>query len=558
MRYTIQIINKTILLSVILLMAGSFSMSASSDIRNESDEAAAYSAFNAALSSGYRDKAADCAVQYLSEADSLVFSEAKARMAGFLGEYYDEDKFLFTKAIYWYQKALSAYEGTGNSGSAAWVALRLGKLRYKLGRYDKALTYVIEALPVFESKEDKKGVAECYNVLGAIYFACRNYQKSNYYASLFEKCSKELNDTALMVIAMNNMAVYANFKKDSIKSRTFISESISMCKSYGDSSMLCNLYLNLTASYLNVGNLDSAFRYLSLAAPLRGNIAEEGKYNYMKGVMDNMNGDVNGAETHLLEAIRYYSEGEFDLQSQKCRILLEKIYADRGDTSKAYKELSRYYETDSRLAQENVFIELFDYQNEIINRKEAEKATARKTSIIFYSLIIAFTVIIVIILLFLLHRTKAKNKAEMKAQKEILELKKMQEFSMNRLTQEVISRLSKIAGETNEPETRFKLMCISGELSGSKDPDQWKEMSQYIPEFNTEFYQKLIKDFPTLTTNERRLCALLNLNMSTKEIASMTRQTPHSIKVARYRLRSKLNLTGSKMTIQEFLARYNS
>lgn len=539
------------------MIAGSFSLSAE-NLTGDGEEVAVYSAFNAALSAGDRDRAADYAVQYLSEADTLSFTEAKARMAGFLGEYYDEDKFLFSSSIYWYQKALTAYEVIGDTGKAAWASLRLGKLRYKLGRYDKALAYIIEALPEFESNDDEKGVAECYNVLGAIYFACRNYQKSNYYASMFEKYSRKLNDTALMVIAMNNMAVYANFKKDSLKSQNFISESISLCRSYGDSSMLCNLYLNLTASYLNVGNLDSASRYLNLAAPLKGNMAEEGKYNYMKGVMDVMNGNAEEAESHLLEAIRYYSGGEFDLQSQKCRILLEGLYADRGDTTKAYRELRKYYDTDNRLAQENVFIELFDYQNEIINRKEAEKATARKTSIIFYSLIITFTIIIVVILLFLLHRTKAKNRAEMKAQKEILELKKMQEFSMNRLTQEVISRLSKIAGETNEPETRFKLMCISGELTGSKDPDQWKEMSHYIPEFNTEFYQKLIKDFPTLTTNERRLCTLLNLNMSTKEIASMTRQTPHSIKVARYRLRSKLNLTGSKMTIQEFLARYNS
>lgn len=545
------------LLSVFILMAGSFSLPAA-DTSAVSEEPAVYSEFVAALNSGDKDKAADCALKYLSEADSLEYSEEKARMAGFLGEWFNEDKYLFSKSIYWYQRALDAYEHINDSDNAAWAALWLGKLRYKLGRYDKALAYINEALPEFESNEDRKGVAECYNVLGAIYFACRNYQKSNYYASMFDKYSRELEDTSLMVIAMNNMAVYTNFKRDSLKSRNFISESISMCRAYGDSSVLCNLYLNLTASYLNVGNPDSALYYLNLSAPLKSNIAEEGRYSYMMGVMSMMKGRNSDAEQYLLEAIGYYSGGEFDLQSQKCRILLEELYAGRGDTVSAYRELSKYYETESRIEQENVFIELFDYQNEIIGRKEAEKATARKNSIVIYSLIIAFTAIIVVILLFLLHRTKAKNKAEIKAQREILELKKMQEYSMNRLTQEVISRLSKIAGETNEAETRFKLMCISGELSGSKDPDQWKEMSQYIPEFNTEFYQKLIKDFPTLTTNERRLCALLNLNMSTKEIASMTRQTPHSIKVARYRLRTKLNLTGSKVTIQEFLARYNS
>lgn len=100
-------------------------------------------------------------------------------------------------------------------------------------------------------------------------------------------------------------------------------------------------------------------------------------------------------------------------------------------------------------------------------------------------------------------------------------------------------------------------MCLSGEMSGDNGKNLWEEIGRYVPEFNSDFYKNLIKDFPSLTTNERRLCALLNLNMSTKEIAMMTHQTPHSIKIARYRLRSKLNLSGSKMTLQEFLSRYN-
>lgn len=516
-----------------------------------------YSIFKEAVSKADRDKAADCARQYISSVDTSHVDVAVAEMSDFLGQYYSGDKFMFSKSIEWYQRAKYSYEQLGESGKSAWMALELGKLRYRLGRYDKALAYIMEAMPEFESSGDTKGLAECSNVLGAIYFASKNYTKSNYYASRFLDYSRDLKDTALMVMAMNNMAVYANMKLDSVKSRTFISESISLCEEFRDTSMLCNLYLNLAASYLNSNNPDLASEYLERAKHITSNIAEDGKYHYLGGVLDMMNGCDSLAENHLLKAIEYYSGGEFGMQSQKCHMLLDRIYAARGDTLNAYRELSKYYEIESSLLREDVFMELFEYQNEIIQKNEVEKVTSRRNSILLVSLIVSLAVISVIFLLFLFHRTKVKSKAEMEAQKTILEMKKMQEYSMTRLTENVVSKLTKIAGETNDPEIKFKLMCLSGEMSGDSGKNLWEEMDRYVPEFNSDFYKNLIKDFPSLTTNERRLCALLNLNMSTKEIAMMTHQTPHSIKIARYRLRTKLNLSGSKMTLQEFLSKYN-
>jgi DNA-binding CsgD family transcriptional regulator len=59
---------------------------------------------------------------------------------------------------------------------------------------------------------------------------------------------------------------------------------------------------------------------------------------------------------------------------------------------------------------------------------------------------------------------------------------------------------------------------------------------------------------PELSLNERRLCAFLRLNMTTKEIASITGQSPRSIEVARTRLRKKLNLTNSDTSLTDFLS----
>ena len=70
-----------------------------------------------------------------------------------------------------------------------------------------------------------------------------------------------------------------------------------------------------------------------------------------------------------------------------------------------------------------------------------------------------------------------------------------------------------------------------------------------------ESLSKLLKHYPNLTVNERRLCAFLNMNLTTKEISAITRQSVQSINTARTRLRRKLGLKGGGISIQEFISR---
>ena len=61
-------------------------------------------------------------------------------------------------------------------------------------------------------------------------------------------------------------------------------------------------------------------------------------------------------------------------------------------------------------------------------------------------------------------------------------------------------------------------------------------------EVHRDFREKLTSRYPKLTSNERKLCAFVLMNMSTKDISSITYQSPQSIKIARYRLRKKLGM----------------
>jgi DNA-binding CsgD family transcriptional regulator len=71
----------------------------------------------------------------------------------------------------------------------------------------------------------------------------------------------------------------------------------------------------------------------------------------------------------------------------------------------------------------------------------------------------------------------------------------------------------------------------------------WEDFRMYFENVYSGFYQNLEKAYPDLTPNEKKLCALLKLNLTTKEIATITSREVRSIESSRIRLRKKLQLT---------------
>lgn len=70
-----------------------------------------------------------------------------------------------------------------------------------------------------------------------------------------------------------------------------------------------------------------------------------------------------------------------------------------------------------------------------------------------------------------------------------------------------------------------------------------------------EFVRRLQVNFPRLSSNDLRICSLLRLNLSTKEVAQKLGISPESANKARYRIRKKLNLSHEEDLIQ-FIIEY--
>ncbi len=85
--------------------------------------------------------------------------------------------------------------------------------------------------------------------------------------------------------------------------------------------------------------------------------------------------------------------------------------------------------------------------------------------------------------------------------------------------------------------------------------DYWEEFNIYFESVDQEFIRKLNSNYKNLTQNDIRLCALLRLNLNTKEIASLLNISTRGVEKARSRLKKRMEL-GKEINLQSFIKSY--
>jgi len=144
---------------------------------------------------------------------------------------------------------------------------------------------------------------------------------------------------------------------------------------------------------------------------------------------------------------------------------------------------------------------------------------------------------------------KLKEEIEYKAREMVSNALKIAQN--NKVIYDTIRSLSKLKSQLTTH--RKELQIIINKLKLNQKSDTWREFQLRFTEVHADFYTNLTIKFPELTPNEKKLCAFLLLNMTTKNISDITYQSTKSIDVARSRLRKKLNLSRDK-NLHIFLA----
>jgi len=104
-------------------------------------------------------------------------------------------------------------------------------------------------------------------------------------------------------------------------------------------------------------------------------------------------------------------------------------------------------------------------------------------------------------------------------------------------------------GIINKHDADVILKQISGNVN---EVEFWDIYHKNFDMIHKNFFRNLRKLYPSLTASDLRFCALLRLNLSTKDIAQFTNLTIRGVETARYRIRKKLGIHGN-VNLVDFL-----
>lgn len=163
-----------------------------------------------------------------------------------------------------------------------------------------------------------------------------------------------------------------------------------------------------------------------------------------------------------------------------------------------------------------------------------------------------------------IEQQKQKHAAEIeKQQKQIVELenrqlaselrfksKELAGFTMlNIKNKEFLIRIreelqqQKTKGQTSKMFLEKIIKLIDRNISSG---DDWNIFQSNFDRIHENFFRNLKTQYPNLTPNDLRLCALLRLNLSTKDICNVMNLSIRGIEGARLRLRKRLNIPPDK------------
>nr|WP_321486390.1 hypothetical protein [uncultured Draconibacterium sp.] len=122
-----------------------------------------------------------------------------------------------------------------------------------------------------------------------------------------------------------------------------------------------------------------------------------------------------------------------------------------------------------------------------------------------------------------------------------LAAKALQLANMNEKLMSTLKRIKKLPiqeGKTNEKERK----SIMSDIQLNLPEEAWKEFETRFSELNSVFYRELLDKCPALTPTELRICGMLRLNLTSKEIALISNRSLGTIENSRSSIRKKLDL----------------
>lgn len=458
--------------------------------------------------------------------------------------------------------------------------MEMGSVFFNQGNYKRSVQYYYEVLKYYEEHDLKGDLVATYFNIALVYGQLKDNKKSQEYYFKAIRMVEDILKTDSTILTRfpigriyNNIGITFNDEKDYKMALEYYHKAIKVSEETDNAVALPFAYNNIGVVYKEQQDYQIALSFYMKSLDIRL------KSNDFRGlaVTHSYIADCYLLMKQFNKAIDHY-EKAMDLCKKTDYIDLERtvaeslvtLYAKTRNYEKSYKmhllfkQLSDSININESLKTAGVLEMQYLFDKK---QKEIELAEQKRSFRNLILFILLGAALIVTSMFYFLGQSKIKRvklqRSKLKLEKEKLEGElayKNKELTTNvmylvrknELINSISSKLLDLKKDMLKANQK-PIQQIIIELQKSLDNDVWEEFEYRFKDVHENFYKKLNERFPDLTPNEKKLCAFLRLNMSTKEISAITFQTPHSITIARSRLRKKLDLTNQDVNLVDFL-----
>lgn len=486
----------------------------------------------------YRQSDIPRALSFANQALDLINADPSSNLKGdvlnFMGDLCFQGG-LMDRAANYFNQSLTYYKSVNASMAVALSYMNIGAIYIHLEDYEQSRKHHEASLMLLEKYDDEQGNQEksahylnIYNNLSIIYRELGDYHKAHQYIQLGLGIAERISHYNIPLL-YNNLGLLHMKQRQWKKAEAAFIRSIELRKHQTDLQGMASTYNHLGNLYREKGDLPSALIYLNQAYSIAQEVgavqsivqAAEDLY----GVYENIG--LADSALHYLSQAREY-EKQIKASEAKTALLKSQLEEAFEQREKAQQSLALRY----RLSLMAVVVFLlvagglsYRYFTRLSHKLSADKEALTKV----------------------MSAEQETLKTQLENQEKQLAFTALQQMQKNEILEGVIEKIS-----VRNPKDSAR--DIIHDLEKTMDEQSWKAFEIHFMQANSGFLDRLQQLHPTLTPNERKLCAFLRMNLSTKEISSITGQTIDSINKARIRLRKKLNLTHTEVGLTEYVA----
>ncbi|MFN8714891.1 MAG: tetratricopeptide repeat protein [Bacteroidota bacterium] len=504
------------------------------------------------------------------------------------------------------KEKISRAESSGNETAQAEAHQELGEFFYLQGAFSQSIVYLQKALTIYSKQNNIRRQAEIHSALGTTYYfsrqpglAEREQRQALYFA-------KQLEDPVAEARVLTRIGHLFEKKGLSDSSLIYHNNALEKIQGTTDSALYAEISENIGSIYEDKGQYEEARKYFFTAMQINTRLGrEEDRVINLNNLGDvfRKTGNRELAKQYTTQALAGARVLGSRYQERSALRDLSKIYADENNYYVSHQYLdTAYQQTEAIYAEEGArqmaLLESF-YETE---KKDKEiqllAQNARIDSLRRWGLLAATLMIIAVagwqwqkiksnkkiiaeqnrvfeveqkLLQIELDNVKLReqqleaevnnhNLQEKYLQRE-LELRSqslswytLQLIEKNKVLEDIQKTLlESLRTDGVQKNKMLRETSKSIEINFRKD-DYWLQFEHFFAQVHISFFDELKKHLPDISAGEQRLCALLRMNIEPKEVATVLGITPDSLRIARYRLRKRLKITG-KDNLSEFLGK---